>query len=367
MNLNTTDLLFWMTLLQAPDVGIVRVKKLLLYFETIENICKASRRELQSQKLTDAQINAIKNPNQKWNDAAFKWRDSEKNRHIILYTDSTYPALLKEIASAPVILYVEGEVTLLSQPQIALVGSRNPSRTGLELAEEFSYVLSQAGLIITSGLALGVDTASHQGALHAFGKTIAVLGSGLQQIYPVRNKPLAKKIIHNGCLISEFPLHITPTPENFPRRNRIISGLSLGTVVVEAAIKSGSLITAHCALEQNREIFAIPGSLRNPTSQGCLSLIQQGAKCVTSPQDILDEIHFSECKIPSAPLKINQLPIDALDQMEQLVLACIDNDGVTLDQICARSKLPIQRVMATLLTLEIEKFIEHVFGKYIKL
>ncbi|MCX7121549.1 MAG: DNA-processing protein DprA [Gammaproteobacteria bacterium] len=364
MNNNTIELLYYLTLLQAPLVGVARIKKLLQHFGNIENICKASQGELQSQKLNDAQIHAIKKPNQKWNNTALEWA-TEKNHHIILFNDSRYPQLLKEIASAPPILYIHGELAILSQPQIALVGSRNPSHTGLELAEEFAYALSKAGLMITSGLALGIDTASHHGALNANGKTIAVLGSGLLQIYPFRNKKLAMQIADNGCLVSELPLNTTPIPANFPRRNRIISGLSLGTLVVEAALKSGSLITAHLALEQNREVFAIPGSLRNPTSQGCLSLIQQGAKCITSVNDILDEINsFSKNINLGPPLKTMLAPSHLLDKTEQLVLACIEHDSATIDQICNRSKLSTQSVSATLLQLELKDVIKNEFGQY---
>ncbi|OGT44915.1 MAG: DNA protecting protein DprA [Gammaproteobacteria bacterium RIFCSPHIGHO2_12_FULL_38_11] len=306
----------------------------------------------------------MKHPNQQWNDIALQWRE-EKNHHIILLSDPSYPELLKEIASAPPILYVNGELETLAQPQIALVGSRNPSHIGLELAAEFAYALSQAGFIVTSGLALGIDTACHQGALNACAKTIAVLGSGLLHVYPVRNKALAKNITANGCVISELALNATPAPENFPRRNRVISGLSLGTVVIEAALKSGSLITARFALEQNRDVFAVPGSLRNPQSQGCLSLIQQGAQCVTSVNDILNEINiFSTNKNLSAPLKSIHAPIHKLDKTEQLVLACIEYDEATIDQICNRSKLSAQLVSATLLQLELKDVIKNAFGKY---
>ena len=362
------ELLLWLTLLQAPNVGMTRIQKLLAHFGSIENICKASSNELLAQKLNPAQIHAIKFPNQSWNETAIRWEQEKSNHHIILFTDSRYPQLLLEIASPPPIIYVRGELNILTQPQIAIVGSRNPSHTGLELAEEFAYALAQAGFIITSGLALGIDTKSHQGALDARGKTIAVLGNGLLQIYPPRNSLLAKNITEQGCLVSELPLSATPIPENFPRRNRIISGLSLGTLVIEAALKSGSLITARYALEQNRDVFAIPGSIRNPSSQGCLSLIQQGAKCVTCINDILDEISiFPSDKKIHTPLKMNSSPTHRLDKAEQLVLACIQHDTATIDQICERSKLSAPQVMATLLQLELKDVIKSEFGKYVTL
>lgn len=356
------ELIYWLTLTQIPDVGFAHVKKLLAHFQTVENICKASARELQPFKLTDAQIEALQNPNQHWINAALKWQE-QPNHHIILCTDSHYSPLLSEIASKPLILYVEGECDILSQPQVAMVGSRNPSHTGLELSGEFGYQLSKAGLIVTSGLALGVDAASHQGALNAGGKTIAVLGSGLQKIYPKRNALLAEKIIENGCLISEFPLSAEPAAHHFPRRNRIISGLSLGTLVIEAALKSGSLITTRFALEQGREVFAIPGSIRSATSQGCLSLIQQGAKCVTRVEDILEEIKWSFITKQTKCSSDSQLKLDCTDNP---VLACIDNNVTTIDQICRRSKLSAQSVTAAILQLEIEGVVKRQFGGYIK-
>lgn len=368
-HITENELRYWLTLLQAPQMGMGRVKNLLAHFTTIENICKATQKQLQSQKLTDEQIHIIKNPSQRWNDHAIQWKSIKNNRHIMLFLHPDYPRLLNEIASGPVILYIEGERDLLNQPQIAIVGSRNPSVTGLELAEEFAMLLANAGFVITSGLALGIDAASHHGALKTHGKTVAVLGSGLNNIYPSANRALAKTIIENGCLVSEFPLHQQPHASNFPKRNRVISGLSLGTLVVEAAVKSGSLITAKFALEQNREVFAIPGSIRNPTSQGCLSLIQQGAKCVTSIHDILDEINSPLVKKSRSPLNHphtpTYTPTDRLDQTEQQVLACCDDGINTVDQICTRSRLSAPLVTATLLRLELKNIVRRYLSGYI--
>lgn len=294
------------------------------------------------------------------------WLQQSDQHHFISLNDSRYPKLLKEIANPPAALYVYGDEHVLSRPQIALVGSRNPSRTGSELAHEFAFLLAKAGLCITSGLAIGIDTASHEGALSANGKTIAVLGSGLLQLYPKQNKFLVEKISQNGCVISEFPLHTKPVRENFPQRNRIISGLSVGTVVVEAALKSGSLITAKLALEQNRDVFAIPGSVRNPTSQGCFALIQDGAKCVVCIEDILNEINF----VPqnnAQPIRKEQFKQnDSLDHNDQLVLACIEHDVTTVDQICARSKLSAPLVSSSVLQLELAGRVKMRQGGYIK-
>jgi DNA processing protein len=361
MNDQTTELSLWLALTQVPDIGIVHLKKLLLRFGTVAHIHHASITDLRQCHLNEKQIDVIKNPNKVWIETALRWSE-EKNHHIIFFTDERYPPLLAEIASAPVVLYVAGDWTILWEPKIAIVGSRNPSHTGLELSLEFAYQLSQTGLVITSGLALGVDGASHQGALNANGKTIAVLGSGLQKIYPKRHEPLAKKITEHGCLVSEFPLMQQADKNHFPRRNRIISGLSLGTLVIEAALKSGSLITAQFAIEQNREVFAIPGSIRNPMSAGCLALIQQGAKCVTNIKDIIEEINYLDCTLRTKKPIQYQLALDCKDNP---VLACIDNEVTTIDQICARSKLSAQLVTAALIELEIEGVVKRQFGGFI--
>lgn len=367
MNHITSDeLSHWLTLTQAPLLGIRHIKKLLSHFDSVKNIGLATSAELKAAKLNDAQIHAIKHPNKIDIERTLQWCEN-KYHHLISFNHAHYPLQLAEITSPPVLLYIQGDFSVLSDPQIAMVGSRNPSHTGLELSAEFAGALSQSGLVITSGLALGIDTASHHGALNASGKTIAVLGSGLQCIYPKKNAALAEKIIAQGCLISEFPLHAPPSPQHFPQRNRIISGLSFGTLVVEAAIKSGSLITAHFALEQGRDVFAIPGSIRNPMATGCLALIQQGAKCVTCVEDILEEINYprpffrSENSIHATPFCPS-----SLDCTDQQVLACID-DVTTIDQICARSKLSAQLVMTTLLKLELNSVVKKQWCGYIKL
>src|SRR3990167_2274323 len=362
MNNQSAEFISQLALTQISDVGIAHIKKMLTHFQTAENICRAKKSELQQWRLNENQINIIHNPNKKWIEIVLRWQE-KNNHHIIFYTDARYPELLAEISSAPPIIYVKGDAEILSQPQIALVGSRNPSHTCLELSAEFAFQLSQAGLIITSGLAMGVDAASHQGALNAGGKTIAVLGSGLEKIYPKRNIKLAEKIIENGCLVSEFPIDAEPIAYNFPRRNRIISGLSLGTLVIEAALKSGSLITAKFAVEQNRDVFAIPGSIRNPLSTGCLALIQQGAKCVTNIDDILSEIDSRKITGCTKQSLQQQLTLDCEDNP---VLACIDNDVTTIDQICDRSKLSAQVVSTILLELELKNVVKRQFGGFVR-
>ncbi len=210
--------------------------------------------------------------------------------HLLTLSDPNYPPLLLEIADPPPLLYVWGELTALSAPQIAVVGSRRPSRQGLDDADAFAAALASAGFVITSGLAVGIDAAAHRAALSNCGRTIAVLGSGIDTIYPAVNSDLATATSRQGAVISEFPLGTPPRPNQFPSRNRIISGLSLGVLVVEAAVQSGSLVTARLAAEQNREVFAIPGSIHNPVSRGCNSLIRQGATLVQSVDDVLAEL-----------------------------------------------------------------------------
>jgi DNA processing protein len=204
-------------------------------------------------------------------------------------TDPRYPPQLADIHDPPPLLYVRGEVQLLSEPQIAIVGSRNPTPGGAEITQEFARHLTGYGLIVTSGLAQGIDGAAHLGALEN-GRTIAVFGTGLDRVYPAAHRTLARQIAENGALVSEFPPGCEPLAQNFPRRNRLISGLSLGVLVTEAALKSGSLITARTALEQGREVFAVPGSIRNPLARGCHALLRDGAKLVESAADILAEL-----------------------------------------------------------------------------
>lgn len=369
---NITALTAWLTLTQSPMIKPSHVKKLLEHFGSAEAICRANTTKLQAQQLHSEQIQQIKHPNITAINRILAWQ-TNPNQTIIPITDSRYPTLLANISSAPLLLYVKGDPSALHRPQIAVVGSRNPTHTGLELAAEFGYLLATNGFVITSGLAMGIDTAAHAGALKAQGQTIAVLGNGLSSVYPHRNFALAEQISKQGCLVSEFPLDMRPTKMTFPQRNRVISGLSLGTVVIEAAPKSGSLITARFAAEQGREVFAIPGSIRNPLAKGCLNLIQDGAKCVTSIQDILDEIQIvkgnSPCENQNTPkqtLSMSDTKL-TLDTTNNPVLACIDHDITTVDQICARSKLSAQLVSALLVQLELDGTIERRFGGFVKL
>ena len=274
-----------------------------------------------------------------------------------------YPYQLKQIDNPPPLLFVRGNEHILSQRQIAIVGSRNPSASGLQTATAFAKSLSQAGFIITSGLALGIDAASHQGALNAGGETIAVAGTGLDRVYPARNKRLATDIVNSGALISEFPPGTAAQANHFPRRNRIISGLCMGLLVVEAAQRSGSLITARMALEANREVFAIPGSIHNPLARGCNALIKEGAKLVENTHDIFDEL-----------VEYNQQPEDdsqenlqsVLDLEQQNLLNLIMFSPTSIDWLVQESGYSVEVISSMLLMFELQGSIATVPGGYIR-
>lgn len=305
---------------------------------------------------------------------------------ILTWEDERYPPSLKEIASSPPLLFVKGKLEALHRQQIALVGSRHPTASGQENAYRFAYELVRFCFAITSGLALGIDAASHEGALAAEGITLAVLGNSLDQVYPVKHQNLAQAITVNGALVSEFPIGTPPKAEHFPQRNRIISGLSLGVVVVESALNSGSLITANYALEQGREVFAIPGSIHNPVAKGCNQLIRQGAKCVESVEHILEEfsvvalkrapIHQREetplrhsknrVKAPVAPNRLLALP-EIANQQDMQLLAHVGQDNTPIDVIVQRSGLTVDVVSSMLLILELHGLVAAVPGGYIRI
>ncbi|MCK4707490.1 MAG: DNA-processing protein DprA, partial [Gammaproteobacteria bacterium] len=259
--MNKDDLAYYLTLSACPGIGPVGFRKLTEADGfSIGNFFHSSAKQLAALGLNDKQVTALKNPPQQTIDNAIAWQESAPSHHILTLHDPDYPELLKELKDAPPILYGLGEIELLNSPQIAMVGSRNCTPGGASTAHEFASYLASAGLTITSGMALGIDKHAHQGALDATGNTIAVIGTGIDRIYPSKNKKLAHQIAEHGLIITEFPLGTAPHSENFPKRNRVLSGLSLGTLVIEATRKSGSLITARCSIEQGREVFAIPGS-----------------------------------------------------------------------------------------------------------
>ena len=301
------------------------------------------------------------------------------NSGIICYDDTYYPQLLKQIYDPPLVLFVQGNISLLNAPQIAVVGSRSASAGGRETAFILCQQLAQQNVVITSGLALGIDAAAHRGALSQPASTIAVVATGLDQVYPARHLSLAQQIIAtNGIIISEFLPGTQPRAGHFPKRNRLISGLSLGVLVVEAELKSGSLITARCALEQNRDVFAVPSSIENQQAKGCHWLIKQGAKLVEECADIIDEFAFEDK--PSLHLKSNEQPLKAAEHnilkgdneiiqkglCNDVLLASVGFEITPVDKVVSRSELPVEEVLTRLTMLELSGLVSAVPGGYIR-
>lgn len=375
-SLTADTLTHWLALWFVPNIGPVRFFRLLEIFPDLSEVFKASAHQLSAIGLPASIIEALKTPNWKAVEQHLRWVE-QPNHHIVTCVSSDYPVLLSHIAAVPPLLFVQGNLTLLQSQQLAVVGSRNPSPNGLDIAKRFSGYLSHVGLTITSGLALGIDAASHLGALENGGKTIAVLGTGLDCIYPKSHQNLAEQIIEKGALVSEYPLGTTAKPNNFPRRNRIISGLSLGVLVVEATLRSGSLITARLAVEQGREVFAVPGSIHNPLAKGCHDLIRQGAKLVETTQDILEELKFvmsvqdinHSHHVNKATALINS-DITSAMSTEAFSRAVLDNIGfetTTIDALVVRTKQTVQAISSTLSLLELKGMIASVPGGYVKI
>jgi DNA processing protein len=287
--------------------------------------------------------------------AALDWAGQTDNA-ILTLADREYPQALLGIPDPPLLVYVKGRVELLNRPAIAMVGSRNATRQGELDAESFAAALGQAGLTVVSGLALGIDAAAHRGALPTVGATVAVIGTGADRIYPSANEPLARRIAAEGALLSEFPLATPPLAANFPRRNRLIAGLSRGCLVVEAAERSGSLITARLAAEAGREVFALPGSIHSPLAKGCHRLIRQGAKLVDSAQDILEELRWEARVAPvvEAPLPDDPRALRVLDELGY--------NPCDLDVLTDRCGLAADQVLALLLPLELDGFVTQLPG-----
>lgn len=363
-NKKNNCLSYLIALLYASAVGPITTKRLIENYPNLEELFSFSSKDLAAMGLTPAAIECIKNPPWDKVEKNLLWAEKDSN-YIITILDENYPPLLKEIAAPPTILFASGNISKLASAQLAIVGSRNPSPSGSETAYLFATELAQAGLTITSGLAIGIDSKSHQGAIDAKKITIAVLGTGIDIIYPRSNLNLAKNIIANeGLLLSEFPIGTPPEAKNFPQRNRIISGLSLGTLVVEATLRSGSLITARYASEQGREVFAIPGSIHNPGARGCHLLIRQGAKLVETVSDILEELNIAKTT-PLLTAKCTKTK-NNLDLKQQKLLECMDFEITPVDILIARSGFTAQEVAATLMSLELLNLVNAVAGGYSK-
>lgn len=358
------ELHYWLALLHAPGVGPHTFASLLSSHKTPEYLFEKG-----GDSLSDAGLRRyLSAPDWEAVEQDLEWA-SVAGREIITLADPGYPERLRLIADPPPLLFVIGNAALLKEMQLAMVGSRNPTAIGRETAREFARHLAGVGLTITSGLALGIDAASHSGALESGGTTIAVLGTGPDRVYPARHKELAHAIIEgDGLLVSEFAPGTPPMAPNFPRRNRIISGLSLGTLIVEAALRSGSLITARLAAEQGREVFAIPGSIHHPLARGCHRLIREGAKLVESAADILEEL------APQLRSLLEEEPGEdmadteglELDQEYRHLLNCMEHGPTAVDTLVNRSGLTPEAVSSMLLQLELQGYVASVAGGYMR-
>ncbi len=336
----------WLRLLETPGLGRDGARRLLAAFgspQAVFDARPAAWRELVGPALATALASEPPAYAERLA-AARQWLDGGANRGVVTLGDADYPPLLLQTADPPLLLYVQGRAALLAAPSLAVVGSRNPTAQGADNARAFARQLGLDGLAVVSGLALGIDGAAHEGALTAPAGTVAVVGTGLDRVYPARHRDLAHRIGATGALVSEYAPGTPALPPNFPQRNRIIAGLSLGTLVVEAALRSGSLITARLAAEAGREVFAVPGSIHSPQSKGCHALIKQGAKLVESAADIVEELRGHR---PAGPMPG---PAPAPHPL----LDALGDDPVTLDALLARTGLPTPELSAQLLELELD-------------
>jgi len=358
-DLHATPIADWLRLEQAAGVGRRSVHALLAVFDTPGAILRAGPQALGAH-VTPAQARAICAPVTPalaaLIDATLAWL-AAPDHHLVTCHDPRYPPALAEIPDPPLLLYVSGRVELLAQPLVAVVGSRNASVQGRVDAESFAAALSGAGLCVVSGLALGIDTAAHEGALRGAGSTIAVVGTGLDRVYPARNRALAHRIAAQGCIVSEYPLGMPPLAANFPRRNRIISGLAAGVLVIEAAAQSGSLITAQLAAEQGREVFALPGSIHSALTKGCHRLIREGAQLVETVDDVLTAMRMS----PLAGLPQVDAAAPASED-DAILLGALGHEPVALDALLARLALDPGTLGARLLELELAGLVTQLPG-----
>lgn len=349
----TTGLESWLRLTLVPGLGAATIRALLQQFGLPESVLARSRSELARFAPAPALEALHSDEIDRQVSRSLDWA-SRPGHSVLTLADEDYPRLLLEVPDPPVLLFAHGRTELLRRPALAIVGSRNATAQGRSSAESFARTFSEAGLTIVSGLALGVDAAAHRGGLAAQGSTIAILGTGIDVRYPPHNSNLADQIAQEGLLLSEFPLGTRALGHNFPRRNRLISGLSVGCLVVEAALGSGSLITARCAAEQGREVFAIPGSIHSPLAKGCHALIKSGAKLVESADDVLAELPGFGSLARAKTATRASAPRTADAENEDPVLANMGFDPVDVDLLCARMGWPVERVTSELLRLELE-------------
>lgn len=360
----------YLALVQIKQLGSTRLARLLHHFGSIDRLHAATTAELEqvigrSWPGLHAMLHA--DPDERLLDQTLDWLEAD-HHHVVFWEHPHYPLLLKEIPDPPAMLYVSGQPEYLSLPAMALVGSRNPTPAGVEHAEDFARTLAEAGLIIISGMALGIDGAAHRGALSVKAPTVAVVGTGLDQVYPARHRKLASDIVAGGAMVSEFPLGTEPRADHFPRRNRIISGLSLGVLVVEAAPKSGSLITARLAADQGREVFALPGSINSPQSKGCHALIRQGGKLVETVTDILEELGpLAAFSIQVADAAKPQQEVSIPSEFRPL-LGAMGHEPASVDSLIERTGLTADVISSMLLQMELQQLVSQCSGgRYMRL
>lgn len=352
----------WLTLLHAY-VSVAELQALKEQFGEIACIARQSERRLCDAGLPANKAKAITTRDEGVMDATLRWLE-EDNHHLLTYGSAEYPELLTQLRGAPLALFVNGNIDALHLPSLAIIGSRNPTRGGVSNAVEFSRHMSKSGYTIVSGLAQGIDTAAHRGALEAGGRTVALLGHGIDRVYPAQNHDLAHQITARGALVTEYPLGAAPDKRHFPERNRLISGLSLGTLVIEAARRSGSLITARLAAEQGREVFALPGSIHNPLARGCHELIRQGAKLVETAADIGAELaplagHLQQNLTESKP---NKTSVNEDDNDYAELRKVLSHDPTSIDDLERQSGLTIDQLSSMLLILELQGEVEALSG-----
>jgi DNA processing protein len=362
--LDTSELKAWLALWTVPNIGPIRYFSLVKHFGSPQKVLAASAKELaELPDVGPVTASGIK-ANVSWETAEEQLGLCEKNQvQVVTFKDENYPRNLLTIYDPPPFLFVGGDIKEEDRDAVAMVGCRSASSYGRRMAEKISRELVGRGITIVSGMARGIDSIGHQAALKEKGRTLAVFGSGLDVPYPPENKKLAGQIKSSGAVISEFFLGTKPEAPNFPRRNRLISGLSLGVVIVEAGNRSGALLTAQCALEQNREVFAIPGNLDSKNSQGTNKLIKEGAKLVTAVEDILEELRISAQAEGSASPAQTQRDLSGLSQAERNMFELISDEPYHIDKIAVQASVGVPEALSTLLSLELKGLVKQLSGK----
>ncbi len=347
-------------------VGPVRVRQLLAYFGEATKILSATKRQLQQvHGIGEDTAESIFTWEQRTDLAGELKRCEEYGCHILIQTDPHYPAFLREIYDPPIVLYVKGELNDKDKNAVAMVGSRQTTHYGIETARKLAYQLAYVGVTVVSGGARGIDTAAHQGALSAKGRTIAVLGNGINIVFPPENRELYERISETGAVITQFPFNRRADKQTFPIRNRIVAGMTLGTVVVEANLSSGALITANFAIDYGRQVFAVPGRIDSPRSKGCHELIKKGAKLCEGAEDVLSEFEylFPPTNRPPSAAETGLLPAIELSENEQRIFDAIGREEAQIDEIIRACSLPASAVSVTLLGLEMKKVIRQLPGR----